>query len=260
MTAVEPGVDPRKVFVIHGRNELARKGLFEFLRAIGLEPIEWEHAIMMTGSGSPYIGQVLDAAFGAAQAVVVLQTPDDVAYLHDSLASAGDPECEPQMQARPNVLFEAGMAMGRNEQRTIMVTLGQVKEFSDFTGRHAIRMDGSPEKRNALANRLKTAGCSVNTAGSDWQTAGDLTPPPRPGGGLPMGRRLPTSQSSGVPRLSARLSEGGGNKMGKVTVTNLGPGDVFDLDAHPAEEEHGLFRDSEDLPIPRLPQGNDGAH
>jgi predicted nucleotide-binding protein len=34
------GTDPRKVFVIHGRNELARKALFDFLRSIGLDPIE----------------------------------------------------------------------------------------------------------------------------------------------------------------------------------------------------------------------------
>lgn len=107
-----PGVDPRKVFVVHGRNEPARKGLFEFLRAIGLDPIEWSEAIQMTGQASPYIGDVLDAAFGAAQAVVVLQTPDDVAHLHESLTYPGDPECSPQMQPRPNVLFEAGMAMG----------------------------------------------------------------------------------------------------------------------------------------------------
>ena len=59
------GADPRKVFVIHGRNEAARKGLFDFLRSIGLDPIEWSEAIRLTGKGSPYIGQVLDAAFGA---------------------------------------------------------------------------------------------------------------------------------------------------------------------------------------------------
>ena len=93
--AAEGGVDPRKVFVIHGRNEPARKGLFEFLRAIGLDPIEWSEAIQMTGKGSPYIGEVLDTAFASAQAVVVLQTPDDVTYLHESLTDPGDPECSP---------------------------------------------------------------------------------------------------------------------------------------------------------------------
>src|SRR5712691_5313315 len=104
--------DRRRVFVIHGRNEPARRALFELLRSIGLDPIEWSQAIRMTGKASPYIGEVLDAAFGAAQAVVVLETPDDVAYLHPSLTYPNDPECDPQLQPRPNVLFEAGMAMG----------------------------------------------------------------------------------------------------------------------------------------------------
>lgn len=51
--AVDGSVDPRKVFVIHGRNEPARKGLFEYLRVIGLDPIEWSEAIQITGKGSP---------------------------------------------------------------------------------------------------------------------------------------------------------------------------------------------------------------
>lgn len=75
----------RRVFVIHGRNEPARKAIFEFLRSIGLDPIEWSQAIAMTGKASPYIGEVLDAAFDAAEAIVVLETPDDIAYLHPSL-------------------------------------------------------------------------------------------------------------------------------------------------------------------------------
>ncbi|MFD9643048.1 TIR domain-containing protein [Streptomyces sp. NPDC059082] len=59
------------MFVIHGRN--ARTGVFEFLRALGLDPIEWPEAIQITGKGSPYIGEVLDTAFSNAQTVVVLQ-------------------------------------------------------------------------------------------------------------------------------------------------------------------------------------------
>src|SRR5436190_11007852 len=92
------GVDRRRVFVIHGRNERARKGLFEFLRAIGLDPIEWSQAVAMTGQGSPYIGNVLDAVFSAAQAVVVLETPDDIAYLDPSLTDPGDSDSEARAQ------------------------------------------------------------------------------------------------------------------------------------------------------------------
>jgi hypothetical protein len=190
----QAGADPRRVFVIHGRNEPARKGLFDFLRSIGLDPIEWSEAIRLTGKGSPYIGQVLDAAFGTAQAVVVLQTPDDVAHLHESLTYVGDPECSPQMQPRPNVLFEAGMAMGRDEDRTVIVEMGEIKVFSDIHGRHVVRLGNDVKKRQELATRLETAGCAVRLTGTDWHDAGDLTPPAPPGGGLPLGRKLPSSR------------------------------------------------------------------
>ena len=81
--------DPRKVFVIHGRNEEAKTGVFTFLWSIGLQPIEWSHAIELTGEGSPYVGDVLKTAFRTARALVVLMTPDDIVYLDsDSAAPA----------------------------------------------------------------------------------------------------------------------------------------------------------------------------
>lgn len=250
----DPEADPRSVFVIHGRNEPAREALFTFLRAIDLAPIEWSEAISMTGSASPYIGDVLDAAFRRAQAVVVLQTPDDIAHLHESLTYPGDSETQPQLQPRPNVLFEAGMAMGRSPERTVMVELGRVKVFSDIHGRHAVRLDNSVAKRQDLATRLRTAGCAVNLNGTSWHTAGDLTPPSPPGGGLPLGRKFPSSQSSGRPRLAARLHERGGNKFSDVIVTNHGPGTVYDLTAEPLGDED-LLRASDELPVPQLPAG-----
>src|SRR4051794_26546262 len=103
--AQQAEVDPRNVFVIHGRNARASEAMFAFLRAIDLNPIEWTVARSMTKKGSPYIGEILDAAFNNARAIVVLQTPDDVAYLHESLTYPDDPETQPQMQPRANVLF-----------------------------------------------------------------------------------------------------------------------------------------------------------
>lgn len=254
MTEERDGADPRKVFVIHGRNEEARKGLFDFLRSIGLDPIEWSEAIRLTGKGSPYIGQVLDAAFGAAQAVVVLQTPDDVAYLHESLTYVGDPECSPQMQPRPNVLFEAGMAMGRDEDRTVIVEMGRVKVFSDIHGRHAVRLDNSLKKRQELAQRLDTAGCAVRLTGTDWHEAGNLTPPIPPGGGLPLGRKLPSSKATGLPRLETRYIDNGRGKIDAIQITNHGPGDVYDLDVS-ADNDVGLIRENDEFPLARLPHG-----
>lgn len=247
--------DPRKVFVIHGRNDAARRGVFAFLRSIGLEPIEWARAIAMTGKGSPYIGEVLNVAFGQAQAVVVLQTPDDVAHLHESLTSPDDPDTQPQMQPRPNVLFEAGMALARDEDRTIIVELGQIRSFSDIHGRHVVRLNDSVEKRHDLATRLKTAGCSVVLDGTDWHSDGDLTPPPQPGRGLPMGRKLPSSQTSGQPRLSISLSKAGKSSE-RMTITNHGPGDVYELDFELPDDREGTREWREEgFPVPKLPPG-----
>lgn len=255
MTTESTEIDPRKVFVIHGRNESARKGLFAFLRSIGLEPIEWSQAIAMTGQGSPYIGDVLNVAFGAAQAVVVLQTPDDVAHLHESLTYPGDSETSPQMQPRPNVLFEAGMALARDENRTIIVEFGQIKSFSDIHGRHVVRLDDSITKRQDLAHRLRTAGCAVNLDGTDWHQEGDLTPPPPPGGGLPLGRKLPSSLTSGQPRLEVTLSKTSKSNE-RMTITNHGPGDVYDLDfSLPNDREGTREWREEGFPVPKLPPG-----
>lgn len=251
--------DPHKVFVIHGRNEAARRGVFEFLRAIGLQPIEWEQAIEIAGGGSPYIGQVLDAVFDEAQAVVVLQTPDDVGYLHDSLGRpGGDPDCEPQPQPRQNVTFEAGMAMGRAQDRTILVGFGELRAFSDIHGRHEVRLDNTPERRQALATRLKSAGCAVETSGTDWLSAGDLTPPAAPGHGLPLGKRMPSSEVSRTLRFSAALQDRGASKMSPLRLTNLGPGIAREVNVRLPDEYTGLALRvdvDDDLPIPRLPVG-----
>jgi len=169
-------IDSRKVFVVHGRNEAIREAVFDFLRALDLAPIEWAQAIAMTRKGTPYVGEVLDAALANAQAIVVVMTPDDEARLRGEFQSGNDLEYEKELtpQARPNVLFEAGLALGREPDRTILVEIGKLRPISDLAGRHLIRLDNSVAKRQALATRLKEAGCSVNLDGIDWHTAGHL--------------------------------------------------------------------------------------
>lgn len=164
----------RKVFVVHGRDTALRNSLFNFLRALGLDPIEWSKAVKATKKGAPYIGEVLDRAFKDASAVVVLLTPDDQARLKKKLAKKSDPAWETRLtgQARPNVLFEAGMAFGRHEDSTILVQVGDMRDFSDIGGRHVIRLHDGVEARQQLAERLDSAGCRVDTSGTDWFSAG----------------------------------------------------------------------------------------
>lgn len=174
--AVASPPDPSKVFVVHGRNARARDAMFVFLRSLSLQPIEWIEAVRATGKASPYIGEILDAAFSRAMAVVVLLTPDDEARLRGELQKPDDPPHERELtgQARPNVLFEAGLAMACDEDRTVLVELGHVRPFSDVAGRHAVRIDDSGQRRQELAQRLETAGCSVNITGIDWHNAGQF--------------------------------------------------------------------------------------
>jgi predicted nucleotide-binding protein len=136
--------------------------MFEFLRSINLKPIEWDEAIRMTGHGSPYIGTVLDAAFDHATAIVVLMTPDEVAYLQPRYGHGpNDPETNPAAQARPNVLFEAGMALGRDEKRTVLVEVGEVREFSGPT-----RLSGVGCRGVSSCSRRRRAGCGFGSGRS----------------------------------------------------------------------------------------------
>lgn len=250
----ERSVDPRSVFVVHGRNELLRKAMFDFLRSINLSPMEWSQAVRLTGEGSPYIGQVLDAAFSYAAAIVVLMTPDEIAYLQPQYGRANDPETKPAAQARPNVLFEAGMALGRDPRRTVLVEVGDVRPFSDVAGRHAIRLTNDPALRQELVTRLETAGCDVNLRGVDWHTTGDFTPPPPPGDGIPLGRRLPSNTNTRKPiDFDVKYFNKGGNRIDKLQIINRGTETAFDVEVSLPEDAGLKLQDTR--VIKKIPGG-----
>ena len=136
----------------------------------------WSTAVAATGQGSPYVGQTLDVAFEKAQAIIVLLTPDDEAHLRDVYQQENDPPHERDLtpQPRPNVLFEAGMAIGRNANRTILVEVGSLRGFSDVGGRHTVRLSNDSVRRQEFAERLASAGCPVSYETTEWQTVGRL--------------------------------------------------------------------------------------
>src|SRR5690606_31603713 len=167
--------------------------------------------------------------FDNAAVVVVLMTPDEIAYLRREFAAhEQDPETQPAPQARPNVLFEAGMALGRHPDRTIIVEMGSVRPFSDIAGRHLVRLDGSPQSRKALAQRLQTSGAAVDMTGSDWLTAGDLSSPDEPGGGHPLGKRVPPQDQMRRVRLDARYHSRGSG--GRLEIINRGTRPIYNVD------------------------------
>jgi predicted nucleotide-binding protein len=173
----KPAVPKRKsnsVMVVHGRNIPVRDALYEFLRALGLNPIEFSHGVNATKKGAPVIREVLDAMFAKAAAVVVLLTPDDDARLRKEFRKSSDASFERTLtgQARPNVLFEAGRAFGSHPDSTILVQVGKHRPLSDLGGVHFVYLGDDPASRNDLASRLETAGCAVDRSGADWLKAG----------------------------------------------------------------------------------------
>jgi len=184
---------PNAVFVVHGRDSAVKNAVFAFLRSIGVKPIEWTSAIGLSKKAAPYVGEILDAAFAKARAIVVLMTPDDLAQLRPDLLQPSDKPYERVLtgQARPNVLFEAGMAFATHPDRTVIVQLGNVREFSDVAGRHVVHMSNEYSRRQEFATKLTNAGCDVDTTGTDWVNDGDFIDPQARTPATPVrGRRL----------------------------------------------------------------------
>ena len=167
----------KKVFVAHGRNLKIRDAMFAFLYAIKLEPIEWEEGVRLTGKGAPYNSEILETMFSVAQAIIVLFTPDDEVRLKEEFQSSFDPPSEKKFigQARPNVIFEAGMAFGKNSDRTILVRVGELRPISNLEGHNYVNLKNDEESRKKLAGRLQTVKCDLNLEGNDWLTIGDFS-------------------------------------------------------------------------------------
>lgn len=177
-TATEPEEVPslpnsRNVFVVHGRNVAAKSAMFRFLRTLQLKPIEWNWAVRLTRMGAPYTGEAVDVGIEDARAVVVLLTGDDIIRLPRA-GMAGF--FSHVAQARPNVLFEAGIAFSKRRDQTILVQLGKVRPCGDMNGRSLVKLTNKTSSRWNLAQRLHTAGCPVDFHGS-WQSSGDFEVP-----------------------------------------------------------------------------------
>jgi predicted nucleotide-binding protein len=168
-------VSEQDVFVVYGRDHRLRRDLFAFLRAVGLNPLEFDEMAHLTGSTSASTWQVIQAGFARAQACVVLFSPDEHVRLREDLRGDDDLE-NGEMQPRPNVLVEAGMALALHPKRTIIVKVGHVRDVSDLDGMQYVRLTQSADSRNRLISKLKLAGCDVKTHGDDWLNVGNFEP------------------------------------------------------------------------------------
>jgi predicted nucleotide-binding protein len=147
------------IFVVHGRDGDLNADMFAFLRAIGLNPLEWSQAIKSAKGANPHIDDVIQRAMHKVQGVLVMFSPDEEARLKPRFCSRDDKKKRFDKldgQARPNVIFEAGLALGAHSNKTLLVQVGNVREISDIAGKHLVHLSNSPVSRKELAQRLQT--------------------------------------------------------------------------------------------------------
>jgi predicted nucleotide-binding protein len=164
------------VFIVHGQDQDALDTIKVLLLETGLKPLQFPDIRRLAGKPLPYIGEVLDAAFGYARAVLVLFTPDERVELKHVLWRGKPITLE--FQPRPNVLVEAGLALKSHPDRTVIVEMGSVRPISDLAGRHTARWaEDTPATKSELLERLEQAGCTPKLSGSDWLEVGKKADP-----------------------------------------------------------------------------------
>jgi predicted nucleotide-binding protein len=195
----------RRVFVVYGRDGALVRKFFDLLYVVGLQPLEWERLVALTGTTVPYLGDAVALAPHLAQANLVLLSPDDIVELHPDLHQPGDHAHERARagQARPNVLFELGLAYATAPKRTIIVEIGQLRPIADLAGLNVIHFDGTAEAIKKIIDRLALAGCPADTSGEHWLDTGRFA-------GLEAYRRGPGHRGPGHRRPGHRDPGTGG--------------------------------------------------
>lgn len=153
-----PTTANKKVFVVHGHDNVAREQLELVLHKLGLDPF----VLANTGGGGLTIIEALEAEIGPKQNQarfgIVLMTPDDIGYVKAAGASAAQP------RARQNVVLEMGMlisAVGRSN--VAILKKGHLEVPSDAQGILYIPFnDHVKETVPKLADRLRAAGFVLN--------------------------------------------------------------------------------------------------
>lgn len=153
-----------KAFLVHGRDHAAADWLRDCLEDLDILVIQWEDALILTGSGSPYTLDIVKSGMSESDVAVILFTPDEEVKLREELhGDKSDYDCG--MQSRPNVWIEAGMAIALSREHVILVELDGCRPASDLYGLHFLRYSKNVDRYQFLVqleNRLKSCGCRTN--------------------------------------------------------------------------------------------------
>ncbi len=145
---------PNRVFVVHGRNEVARDQIVEFLASIGLEGIVLHEQPNM---GRHLLTKFIEEAELVTFAVVIM-TADDV---------GGRTQTDLAPRARQNVILELGYFLSHLGQPRVCALISPGLETpSDFDGIVYISMSGNGQWKTELKRELGAAGMPLSEVGT----------------------------------------------------------------------------------------------
>lgn len=147
----------KRVFVVHGRDEVAKANLEVFLQEIGLEPI----VLHRQADEGLTIIEKFEKHSDVGYAFILL-TPDEIAYLA-SEEGKSDAERHKEFRARSNVIFEFGYFVGKLGRSSVCcLYTGNVTLPSDVSGMIYKKYDKNiGEVAYNITKDLKAAGYAI---------------------------------------------------------------------------------------------------
>jgi hypothetical protein len=137
-----PGRDRSRVLLIHGHDSIGVKEVARLVERLGLEPILWQEALDRIGLMSPSVIERFRSCLDIAQGVMIVME-----------GGLGESEL--------NLVFEAGLALGLAEERTVVVQLGDQTPPDDLAAVNILRLRSTEESAGALSAALIGAGCAI---------------------------------------------------------------------------------------------------
>ena len=142
----------RKVFIVHGHNELMKQTTARFVQKLGLEPVILHE---QPNKGRTIIEKFLDHSEVAF--ALVLLSGDDRGGLSDGRVESY------QLRARQNVIFELGFFIGRlDRSRVVALHTPGVEIPSDYSGVIFIPFDQGSVWELQVAKEMRAVGLKVD--------------------------------------------------------------------------------------------------
>lgn len=147
----------KKVFIVHGHDEVAKTSLEVFLHEIGLEPVVLHR---QADEGLTVI-EKFEKHSDVGYAFILL-TPDEIAYIKSEQGKQDD-ERKKEFRARPNVIFEFGYFVGKlGRSRVCCLYTGEVSLPSDVDGMIYKKFTSNIEEvAYSIIKDLKASGYAI---------------------------------------------------------------------------------------------------